>query len=582
MSPALLHGPAPSALPAQGDTAAEVALDLLQVAGFAAGGLLIGLVASIILSIIAAALRRHDPVWTPFSKRLRLPQRILMMVLGAGLGILFATQTSVVGSEVLWRPVAIQLFTIALILSGAFMLTSLMFAIEDAVLMKFESTEETGHARRVRTQIQMIRRIMIALIWISAVVGVLMTFPAFRGIGATFFASAGLASIVAGLAAQSTLGNIFAGVQIAFTDSVRVGDVVVVEGEHGSIEELTLTYVVVRIWDNRRLILPSTYFTTKPFQNWTRRESHLLGVVMLEVDWFTPIPAMRIELQRIVRSTDLWDGRTSSLQVVDAVNGKLSLRAAVSASNPGRLWDLRTLVREQLVEWMQKTAAYSVPRTRIEPETTTAPPLEAREEFIDDVEREWAETHPAEEPEQDARPVAATADEPDDSVFGWTFGREDPVKRARREAERADKRASRKNPTRLAGHERVLPLPSHDETRILSLEDLAALDATHGISAPSAGSASIPDDASAPSAASPTSARGARREEGDPERTSIRRRRAPVQHDDAGPPTAESRLYSGSPDAEERARFMEGPAREDIAEREELAKRRQEKEEHES
>nr|NLD40002.1 mechanosensitive ion channel [Actinomycetales bacterium] len=549
---------------APGDTAAEVALDLLQLVVFGIGGFLIGAVVSVGLSVIALALRRRDPVWKAFSKRLRLPQRLLLVTLGTGIGILFATQQPVAGSEVAWRPVFVQVFSIALILVSAYALSALLFAVEDAVLLKFEKSEETGHARRVRTQMQLMRRMGIALIWLSAIVGVLMTFPAFRGIGATFFASAGLASVVAGIALQSTLGNIFAGVQIAFSDSIRVGDAVVVETQFGRIEELTLTYVVVRLWDNRRIILPSTYFTNQPFENWTRQDSDLLGTVMMDVDWFTPIPALRIELQRIVESTDLWDGETAFLQVTDAVNGKITLRAVVSAANPPLLWDLRCHVRESLVEWMQKNASYSVPRYRIEPNTTTAPPAEDRQEFIDDVQRAWEETRPAEEPEEESAPEP----EEEDSVFSWLLGKDDPAKRARREAEKADLLASRLDPTKLAGHDLVLPLPSQEETRLLTPDDLAAIEAAGAL-------AGGPASDGRPPGGPDVDETGAEVPVPEPERTSIRGAEAPVHHRDGGPGSAESRLYAGSPGAEERARLMEGPPPEDMAEREELAKRRQ-------
>lgn len=567
----------------EGDNAADVALDVLQIAGFGVGGLIIGIILSIAMSVVAAAMRRHDSIWRPLAVRMRLAQRIFFMILGTGFGLLFATQTNVAGQEVEWRPILVQVFIIVLILAGANLLTSFTYAVEDMVLHKFKEAEETGHARRVRTQMQMIRRILVALIWVSVVVGIMMTFPAFRGIGATFFASAGLASIVAGLAAQSTLGNIFAGIQIAFTDSVRVGDVVVVEGHQGNIEELTLTYVVVRIWDNRRLVLPSTYFTTTPFENWTKRESRLLGTVVIDVDWFAPIPALRVELKRIVEESDLWDGGSCSLQVIDAVDGRVQVRATVSAATSGNLWDLRCLVREQLVEWMQSTAPYSVPRTRIEPNTTTAPSLEEREEFIDDVEAEWEASLP--EPEPAPEPAPPTEDEDDDSIFGWIWGRDD-ARRARREAERADRKAAKRDPVRLGGHERVLPTPSAEETRVFDVEDLHELE-LRGFDATRAGQTAAgdepqgqprtdesTDEATRTAAEVGPAADGASQTATEPERTSIIGAARARQVDDGKPHSAEARLYSGSPDAEERAKLLAGPGADEMAERENLAKRR--------
>ncbi len=486
---------------------AEVALGFLQVLGYAAIGLGLGAVLSVLISALMRALRRRDRVWEVFSRRLRFPQRVLFLVLGAGLSVVISTQTTVIGFEVSWRPLFIQIFTIVLILTAAWLLTSLMLAIEDSVLMKFEGAEHTSYARRVTTQMQLIRRIMVVVIWSAAAVGALMVFPAFRGIGTTFFASAGLASIVAGLALQSTLSNLFAGLQIAFTDSVRVGDVIVAAGETGNVEELTLTYVVMRIWDGRRVILPSTHFTSQPFENWTRREANLLGTVNMEFDWFTPVRALRIELQRIVEASELWDGHTCTLQVTDAIDGKITVRAVVSANSSANLWDLRAEVREQLVEWTQQHAPYSVPRTRIEPNTTTAPPESERQEFIDVVERQWAEERGEESPATEAPVMGVPVQQ---SPY--------EARRARKEAARADKLAAKDDPTILSGHARVLPRPSHAATEFLSAAELAAFE---------------------------------------PET-----------------PAAQSRLYSGTADAEERARALEGPAAAEMDERERTAQRR--------
>jgi small-conductance mechanosensitive channel len=174
-------------------------------------------------------------------------------------------------------------------------------------------TDADRHRRRVRTQITVLRRLVVALVVVFGLASVLMTFPAFSNIGKTLFASAGVLSVVAGLAAQTSLGAAFAGIQISFSDAIRVGDVVVVEGEWGRIEEITLTYVVVHIWDERRLVLPCTYFIKTPFQNWTRNATALLGTVALDVDFTVPLDAMRAELDRLIKSSKLWDGRANVL-----------------------------------------------------------------------------------------------------------------------------------------------------------------------------------------------------------------------------------------------------------------------------
>lgn len=221
-------------------------------------------------------------------------------------------------------------------------------------------------ARRVRTQLEMVRRLVVVAAVVIAVGASLLSFPEVRLVGASLLASAGLLSVVAGVAAQSTLANVFAGLQLAFSDAIRVDDVVVVEEEWGRIGEITLSYVVVNLWDDRRLVLPCTYFTTKPFQNWTREGSALLGAVEFDVDWRVSPSLMRRQLARIVATTNLWDGRTAVLQVTDAVGGFVHLRILVSAADAPTLFDLRCHVREELVDWLQREGEAGLPRQRVE------------------------------------------------------------------------------------------------------------------------------------------------------------------------------------------------------------------------
>ncbi len=216
----------------------------------------------------------------------------------------------------------------------------------------------------MRTQVQILRRLTVSVVVVVALGAALLSFPGVRTVGASLLASAGLISVIAALAAQSTLANVFAGVQLAFNDAIRIDDVVIVEEEWGWIEEITLSYVVVRLWDDRRMVLPSTYFTSTPFQNWTRHSSELLGAVEMDVDWQVDVGAMRGELQRIVERTDLWDGRTQVLQVTDALGGLVRVRALVTAVDAGTLFDLRCHVREQLVSWVQRADAAGLPRVR--------------------------------------------------------------------------------------------------------------------------------------------------------------------------------------------------------------------------
>jgi hypothetical protein len=225
---------------------------------------------------------------------------------------------------------------------------------------------DNRRARRLRTQVILARRIGVALIVIVALGVAMLTFPAIQALGAGLLASAGVISIVAGLAAQTSLVNVFAGIQLAFTDAIRVDDVVVVQKEWGRIEEITLTYVVVHIWDDRRMILPSTYFTTTPFENWTRRQSEVMGTVEFDLDWRAPVEDMRAELKRVLASTELWDKRVGILQITDATAGFVRVRILVSAADSATLFDLRCLIREELVLFLQQEHPTALPHVRLE------------------------------------------------------------------------------------------------------------------------------------------------------------------------------------------------------------------------
>jgi small-conductance mechanosensitive channel len=200
----------------------------------------------------------------------------------------------------------------------------------------------------------------------------LMTFPAVRHIGTSLLASAGLAGLIVGMAARSTLTNVIAGIQVAISQPIRIDDAVVVEGEWGWIEEIDASYVVVRIWDLRRLIVPLSYFIEKPFQNWTRTRADLLGTVMIYTDFTAPVEEIRQELLRILKSTPLWDGKTWGLQVTDATYQSMQLRALMSARNGPTAFDLRCYVRENLIKFLQEKFPASLPqgRNRNIPETS--------------------------------------------------------------------------------------------------------------------------------------------------------------------------------------------------------------------
>ena len=221
-------------------------------------------------------------------------------------------------------------------------------------------------ARRVQTQIEVLHRVVIVIVVVVALSIMLMTFPAIKHIGVSLLASAGLAGLIVGMAMKSTLSSLIAGIQIAFTQPIRIEDVVVVEGEWGWIEEIGTTYVVVRIWDLRRLVLPLSYFIEHPFQNWTRSSADLLANVILYVDYTVPVEEVRAELQRIVKSTNLWKGTVCALQVTDSTEHTLQLRALMDARDSGAAWDLRCIVRENLIRFLQEKYPNTLPKVRAE------------------------------------------------------------------------------------------------------------------------------------------------------------------------------------------------------------------------
>lgn len=309
---------------------------------------------------------RRSGLVTDFAALTRMPVRVILMVIAARIAF-----EATVPASVPARGWIDHLFRILMIAAMTWLFAALTLLAERRAIARFvggglQVSDADRLQRRVKTQITTLRRLAIAVVVVLGAAAALMTFPSFTQIGTTMFASAGILSVVAGLAAQTSLGSVFAGMQISFSDAVRVGDVVVLEGEWGRIEEITLTYVVVQIWDERRMILPTTYFTKTPFENWTRRTTELLGTVQLDVDLTAPVDAMRAELNRLLAASDLWDGRSSGLVVTDAVDGYLRVRITVSAADSGALFNLRCAVREGMVEWLQRTYPEALPRWRVE------------------------------------------------------------------------------------------------------------------------------------------------------------------------------------------------------------------------
>ena len=335
----------------------NVGLTLLAIVGAAVVAFILGAV----ISAVVRRTGRGNRFVADLSARMKRPLRAVLVVVSIWVALGVTTD-----SDLGWWGVAQHLLLIALIIVCAWFVGALAFVIEDSAVKRFRTdVPDNRHARRIRTQITVIRRLTVAIIVVCAIAGVLLTFPSARAAGTSILASAGVISLVAGLAAQQSLGNVFAGLQIAFTDAIRVDDVVVLEGEWGRIEEITMTYVVVHLWDDRRLIIPCMYFTTTVFQNWTRRAADLLGTVEIDLDWEVPMPPMRAELQRLLEATTLWDKRVGILQVTDAVGGFVRVRALASAVDAGTLFDLRCYIREGLVDWLQRQAPQGLPRTRL-------------------------------------------------------------------------------------------------------------------------------------------------------------------------------------------------------------------------
>lgn len=301
--------------------------------------------------------------WDPaLLGRLRRPFRALVLVAALAAVAATALPPDIEG----WRDGILHVLGILAIVATGWLLAGVVGFFFARTLHRFPTgVADNRVARRVHTQVAILRRVTVAVIVIVTLGAVLLTFPGVSGIGASLLASAGVLSVVAGIAAQSTLGNVVAGIQLAFSDAIRVDDVVVVEGEWGRIQEITLTYVVVHIWDDRRLVLPSTYFTTTPFENWTRRGSEIIGTVELDVDWQVPVDAMREHLAAVLADEPLWDERASSLQVTDATGDRVRVRIVVTAQDAPALWDLRCNVREEMVEWVRDRQPDSLPRTRV-------------------------------------------------------------------------------------------------------------------------------------------------------------------------------------------------------------------------
>ena len=519
-------------------------------------GAFVGVVISVVMSALARKAFAKAATASSILARVRRPGHFTFAAWGAwaGLGIALVNPNL---SD--WNGTSITTFLMHVLLIVAlacltWMAYAAAWVFEDAARARQDSDQ--GRSRRFETQAQVLRRFTQGIVVVVGVVAIIGTFEVARQAMTTVLASAGVLSVIAGLAAQQTLGNVFAGLQLAFTDAIRVGDVVVAGDKHetGSVEEITLSYVVVRIWDERRLIIPCRYFTQTPFENWTRRAAAQLGTVELKLDWSAPMTLIRTKVEQLLTSTDLWDGRTWGVQITDSDEYTVTVRVLVSAKNSGHLSDLRAYLREQLISWIVTEEPWARPAQRIEPRQTVTVEKDMSRERIARLAAELAGISGTNEAVaatgvSSAHPVAGERTAAGSATGGAASAAgampagvspKDPAHAARMVAAR--RKAKRARRRAMADRQRELaeggPAASHDETQVISKAALRKIIEAAGNANPQ-----LTQTLTA---------------------TSIGRG---------------ERFFSGSADADERAAALEGPGEEAYAEREAEARRAQERRE---
>ncbi|MGP3631834.1 mechanosensitive ion channel family protein [Streptomyces sp. 24-1644] len=335
---------------------------LIVVSGVLVITVLVGWLVDLLLRR-ADSRHRDTPLWG-LLRRCRLPLQLVLCT--ALLGASYThTRLDLVQRH---REAIGQALTLVLIGTSAWLVVRVAATIVEASYTRYATaTRDPARVRRVRTQVTLIQRVVIAVVATVAIAAMLLTFPAMQTVGTSMLASAGVLGIVAGVAAQSTLGNLFAGLQIAFGDMVRLGDTVVVDGEWGTIDEITLTFLSVRTWDERRITMPVSYFTSQPFENWSRGGVQMTGTVFFHLDHSAPVAAMREHLRTVLGECAAWDGRDWSLAVTDTTPSTIEVRAVVTAKDADDIWTVRCAVREQLVTWLRDHHPYALPRIATSP-----------------------------------------------------------------------------------------------------------------------------------------------------------------------------------------------------------------------
>lgn len=337
-------------------------MSALETAGIVVGAAVTGLLAHLVLF---AALRRtvnrpRATVERSLLANLDRPARFVMPVLGAELAVGAITLPDPVGT--------ILVHGIGIILAGglAWLVIRSTYVFDDVILSRYQmDVADNLRSRRIRTQIQVLRKVTVVAVLVVTLAAILLSFPQVRVAGAGLLASAGLVAVVGGVAARPTATNVVAGLQIAVSQPIRVDDVVVVEGHWGRIEEIALTYVVVRVWDLRRLVLPISYFVEQPFENWTRSTADIMGWVYIQVDYSASVDELRQAFNDILGASTNWDGKVGVLQVTTLGTETMQLRALMSSPDSQRSWDLQCEVREKLIAYIQVHCPSALPHLRV-------------------------------------------------------------------------------------------------------------------------------------------------------------------------------------------------------------------------
>ncbi|KLK90702.1 hypothetical protein AA309_24135 [Microvirga vignae] len=335
---------------------------LVTLAFLAVATLLLLFLHSLLLNALRLALRgRLAEFGRKLLRRIGPPTRLGMLVLGLGVVIQALPRRGASYNLIEWG----LLFGFIIFL-GWSAITIVNTASEIYLRRALKGSEDSVLSRKLLTQVRLLRRTIVLGLGFLTLSAILMTIPSVRQYGVSLFASAGVAGLAVGLAARPVLSNLIAGVQLAIAQPIRLGDEVLLEGEFGTVEEIQTTYVVLRLWDWRRMVVPLSYFMEKPFQNWTRQSSSILGSVFWYLDYATPIDEVRAKFMEILRGSKLWDGQVGVLHVTDAKESTLEIRGLMSAASSGASSDLRNEVREKLIAWLRETYPQALPRTRTE------------------------------------------------------------------------------------------------------------------------------------------------------------------------------------------------------------------------